>query len=175
VIKSATVAPGGRSALRAYVMLNALQFLPLGLHIPVEILLMQARGLTSTEIGLVIGIAALVTAVLELPTGGLADTIGRRGVLLAGGALTLASFVVFAVAGTLAAFVAGSFVFATGRALQSGPLKAWFIDTVKTTVPEPEHDDVLTRGLALGGTAIGLSLALGAVSGGLLAELVSRV
>ena len=50
---------------------------PAGLLIPVMILLMQERGLSLSQIGLVVTAQGLVVLALELPTGGLADALGR--------------------------------------------------------------------------------------------------
>src|SRR4051812_50183701 len=61
------------------------------------VLLASARGLSPAEIGLVAAVHSIVAVTLELPTGGLADAIGHRPVLvlsvLLGGAglLTMAA------------------------------------------------------------------------------------
>ena len=62
--------------------LIALRWLPTGLLVPVIVLLAMSRGLSMTEIGLVFAIQGLVVLVLELPTGGLSDALGRRPVLI---------------------------------------------------------------------------------------------
>ena len=50
------------------------------------------------------------------------------------------------------------------RALDSGPLEAWFVDTVHATTPGADVD----RSLAAEGTVLGASIAVGAlISGGL--------
>ena len=62
--------------------LHGLRWLPVGLLIPVMILLGLDRGLTLSQLGLVAAAQGFVVFGLELPTGGLADAIGRRRVLL---------------------------------------------------------------------------------------------
>jgi hypothetical protein len=64
-------APDGRSAFRRYLLLTALRWLPVGLLMPVFVLVPLSRGLTLTEIGLVFAAQGLVVFALELPTGGL--------------------------------------------------------------------------------------------------------
>ncbi len=161
--------------VRSYAVLTALQYLPLGLVVPVEILVMQARGLSGGQIGAVIAVIGLSTALLELPTGGLADVVGRRAVLVAGSVVTLLSLVLFATATGFWLFVAAGATFAVGKALESGPLESWFVDAVNDIHPAGgTRDAVLTRGLGRAGAATGLSLAVGAVAGGLLAELARR-
>ena len=75
---------------RRFVALNALRWLPTGLLIPVTAVLMQSRGLSLAQIGLVMAVQGAVVIVLELPTGGLSDALGRRPVLLVASALDIA-------------------------------------------------------------------------------------
>jgi len=44
---------------------------------------MQDRGLTLAQVGMVSATQSIVVLLLELPTGGLADAVGRRPVLAA--------------------------------------------------------------------------------------------
>ncbi|WP_380167826.1 MFS transporter [Jannaschia sp. R86511] len=164
-----------RRYVRAFTALSALQYLPLGLVVPVEILIMQARGLGAGEIGIVVAVIGLTTALLELPTGGLADVVGRRTVLVAGAVVTLGSLLLFATASDLGLFLLAGAAFAVGKALESGPLESWFVDAVHDIHPPGERRDAtLTLGLGRAGTATGLALAAGAVGGGLVAELARR-
>ena len=101
---------------------------------------------------------------LEVPSGGLADAVGRRTTLIAGGLLTVASLAAFAVATTLLAYAASVAALAAGRALMSGALEAWFVDELRLLDPEaPLHEP-----LAHGSTAEGLGSAAGAAVGGFL-------
>lgn len=164
-----------RRYVRSLVVLTALQVLPLGLLVPVYVLVMQARGLSGAEIGVVVAVAAVTTAVLELPTGGLADAIGRRKVLLAGAVATLGSLTAFALAGGTTGFLLAGVLFAVGKALESGPLESWFVDAVNDVhAPGAARDEMITKGLGRASSAMGIAAALGAVSGGALAELGSR-
>ena len=74
-------------AARRFVLLAGLRWLPTGLVVPVMVLLAASRGLTPSQIALVFTLQGAVVVVLELPTGGLADALGRRAVLVAGGLL----------------------------------------------------------------------------------------
>ena len=73
----------GTAAARRYALLNALLWLPAGLYLVPLVLLMLERGLPVSTIAAVGIVYGLTTAVLELPTGGLADVLGRRPVLIA--------------------------------------------------------------------------------------------
>src|SRR5688572_10826066 len=105
---------------------------------------------------------------LELPTGGLADVLGRRPVVVAGAALHLGSCLVFATATSFPGFLAAILLLGVGRALDSGPVEAWYVDTVHRIDPAAD----VAPGLARHSAADGGSLALGAVLGGLMPGLL---
>ncbi len=150
------------TAQRRFVLLTALRWLPVGFVAPVTVLLAASRGLSPVEVGLAFSAHGLVVVLLELPTGGLADTLGRRPVLLLSSACSLVGLLVLAAAHSVVGFAVAYAVIGVGRALDSGPLESWFVDAAAATGTDP------TRGLSRGGVADGLSLALGAVVGGLL-------
>ena len=83
---------------RRSVLLTALDWFPVGLTVPVLVLLAQVRDLTLGQIGFVFALFGVLGALLELPTGGLADVLGRRPVLLAAALLHVLSCLAFAVA-----------------------------------------------------------------------------
>ena len=151
-----------RSATRRLVGLTALRWLPVGLTTPIMVLLAQARGLTLAEIGLLFTVHGAIVIALELPTGGLADVLGRRPVVVLGAVLHLASCVVFATATSFPGFLAGVVLMAVGRALDSGPVEAWYVDTVHRIDPAAD----VAPGLARHSAADGGSLAVGAIVGG---------
>ena len=150
-------------ATRRYVGLTALRWLPVGITVPVTVLLALSRGLTVAQIGLIFLAHGVVVSVLELPTGGLADTLGRRPVLVGSGLLHATSCLVYAGAESLPGFLLGTVLLGAGRALDSGPLEAWYVDTVRLADPAAD----VVPGLSRAGVADCLALALGAVAGGL--------
>ena len=121
---------GVRSATRRFVGLTALHWLPVGLSAPVTVLLASARGLSPADIGVVVAVYSVVVLVLELPTGGLADALGHRPVLVLAGLLTTAGLLLLAVADSTALFALAWALKGVGRALDSGPLEAWYVDAV---------------------------------------------
>ena len=122
--------------VRRFALLSALRWFPIGLTIPVNVLLMQARGLDLAVIGGLYAIYGIVTIALELPTGGLADVVGRRTVLVAASIATTVSMLVAAVAQDVPWFALAMVLGATGRALGSGPLDAWYVDATHALDPE---------------------------------------
>lgn len=157
-----------RSATHRLVALTALRWLPVGLTAPVTVLLAQARGLTLAQIGLLFTAHGVVVMALELPTGGLADVLGRRPVVVAGALLHLASCLVLATAMSFPGFLVGVLLLGLGRALDSGPVEAWYVDTVHRIDPAAD----VAPGLAKHAAADGGGLAVGALLGGLLPGLL---
>jgi len=150
--------------VRRFALLSALRWFPIGLTIPVNILLMQARGLDLAAIGGLYAIYGVVTIALELPTGGLADVMGRRTVLVAAAVATTVSMLIAAFAQDAPMFALALTLAATGRALGSGPLDAWYVDATHAIDPEAS----VRHGLSRGQAAEALALGLGAIIGGLL-------
>src|SRR3954464_3405471 len=124
-----------RSATRRLVALTVLRWLPVGLTTPITVLLAQSRGLSLAELGVLFTVHGAVVVVLELPTGGLADVLGRRPVVVAGAVLYLLSCLVFATATSFPAFLAAILLLGLGRTLDSGPVEAWYVDTVHRIHP----------------------------------------
>lgn len=148
-------------------LLTALRWLPTGLIIPVYALLPLHRGLSVTEFGAVLAVQGFVVLFLELPTGGFADALGRRPLMITASLFALASYTVFAFADTFAWFLAASALSGVFRALDSGPLNAWFVDETKAG-EAPDH--AVSTGLAGAGTVSAGAIAVGAVAaGGLIA------
>ena len=78
-----------------FLALTALRWGPVGLFVPVLVLLPLDKGLTLGQVGLVTAAQGLLVLVLELPTGGLADAIGRRPVLIGAAVISLGALVIF--------------------------------------------------------------------------------
>lgn len=150
-----------------FILLRALRWLPVGVVLPFLVIVPQARGLSIGEIGVVLAVHSAVALTLEVPSGALADIVGRRLVLLVGAALTTASLVVFAVASDITAFAAAVALLAAGRALISGSLEAWFVDALRQLDPVAP----LATGLSRGTAAEGIAMAFGALGGGALVAL----
>jgi MFS family permease len=153
---------------RRFVLLGALRWLPVGVVLPFLVITPIARGHSLGAVGAVFAVHSAVALLLELPSGALADAIGRRRVMLAGAALTTASLAVFAVAESVPAFMASLALLAAGRALISGALEAWYVDALRLLDPAAP----LARGLSRASAAEALALGVGALAGGALAAAV---
>jgi MFS transporter, DHA1 family, tetracycline resistance protein len=151
---------------RRYLVLLALRWLPVGLTIPIGVLLALDRGLTLAETGLAFSLQGFVVLALELPTGGLSDSWGRRPTLLVAEAVSVVSISVVVVADSFAEFAVFAMLQGVYRALDSGPLESWYVDARLAADPAAK----LERGLSAGGTVIGIAIGAGALTtGGLVA------
>jgi predicted MFS family arabinose efflux permease len=150
-----------------FLLLHGLRWLPMGLLIPVLILLMQERGLTLSQIGLVVSVQGLIVLVLELPTGGFADALGSRPLLVTAAVINFGSLCLLVVAESMALLVAGFALQGVFRALDSGPLESWYVNATLAADPRAGYE----RGLGLAGTVLGLAIAAGALIGGALVAL----
>lgn len=149
---------------RRFLVLTGLRWVPVGFLAPVLVLLPLSRGLSLPEVGVVFAVYGATTAVLELPTGGFADAFGRRLTLGLSSVLHLGFFGVMLVAHGLGPWVVAAVLGGVARALDSGPLQAWYVDEARRL----EHDVELRPGLSAAGVVEGAGLALSAVVGGLL-------
>ncbi len=151
----------------AYYLVTSLAWFAAVLPMAVMVLLAQARGMTLAEVGLFMGLYSVVVALLEVPSGAVADAVGRKRTYLLGGALDVVARVAFLLAFDLAGFLAFAILLGAARALTSGALEAWFVDAL-----QGEDTGVdLQPALAAAGSYQLAGLALGTLAGGALPTL----
>ncbi|AUX34138.1 MULTISPECIES: MFS transporter [Sorangium] len=150
-----------RQAERRYLALSGLRWFATGLVFPVMVLLYTDRGLDLPAAGLLVALYSGAVIALELPTGGLADQLGRRGTLLLSGALSVVGLTGLAFARTWWQFAAVALVSAAARALGSGPLEAWYVDTARAAAPDTVLRTGISRGWAVEALGLGLAATLG--------------
>lgn len=131
---------------RRFLLLRGLRWLPTGLAIPVLVLLLLDRGLSLGQIGFVTAAQGVAIMLLELPTGGLADAVGRRRVLLLASAFQIAATAVLVVTASPLLATAAFGLMGVYRALESGPLDAWYVDAAQAADPDAD----IVGGLAAG-------------------------
>ena len=146
-----------RSVKRIFWILTFTQWMPIGFLLPVLVLTQVERGLGLAEIGLIFTAYGLTTVLLELPTGGVADSLGRRPVLVVAAVLQAAMAFTWFVSDSFALFVIAAVVGGASRALSSGPLEAWYVDATHDIEP----DAPIRSGLAGGEVTGALGLAIG--------------
>jgi len=95
---------------------------------PFLILFFLAKGLTYLQIGTLYALREIVTNILELPTGVLADLLGRRSTMICSFIAYLISFVVFYVSENYGIFILAMMLFAFGEAFRTGTHKAMIFE-----------------------------------------------
>ena len=131
------------------------------------VLLLLDRGFSLSQIGIAGAAQGVTVLLLELPTGGLADALGRRPVLLAATAVDVVAGIGLLIVDTMPVLVVMFMLFGVFRALESGPLDAWYVEAAHAHDPDLD----LETSLAMGGTVIGLAIATGAMLSGVLVAL----
>ncbi len=93
-------------------------------HEPVFILALLDKGLAFGLIGILFGFKELIVAVLEIPSGAVADVLGRRGSMILSICAYIASFAIFALAEPAWMLFLAMALYAIGDAFRSGTHKA---------------------------------------------------
>ena len=156
-----------RAIQRRYALLVFLFWFSTALPMALFILLAQARGMGLAQLGLLMATYSATVFLLEVPTGGLADAWGRRRVALLGEFVTLAGWTLFLFSFTFPMFLVAFVLNGIGRALASGTLDAWFVDSLHAVEPGADLHGPLSRAGAITLAALGL----GTVCGGVIARL----
>lgn len=154
------------AARRRLLLLTTTRWFPVGLVIGLTTLLPLERGLSLSEIAVVLAVQGFVVLGLELPTGGLADAVGRRPLLVVAALVAVLSGTLFLLASDLTTFAVAMLLQGVFRALDSGPLEAWYVDTAQAADPGTD----VGSGLSQAGAVLGVAIAGGALAcGGLVA------
>ena len=152
------------AARRVFLTLTFTRWFPVGLIVGVMTLWPLEQGLTISEALLAFSFMGFVVFALELPTSGFADAFGRRPVYIVSAVVNIVSSVVVIIADSFWTFAIAGALFGAFRALDSGPLEAWYVDTVHLTEPGADVDQTL----AAQSTVLGGSIAVGSVMSGAL-------
>ena len=142
---------------RRYFVLLALRWMPVGILIPSLVLLAAERGVSVGDIGLALSLRGFIWLFMDLPAGSLADTWGRRSVLVSGGAVNLGSFVILATVPSLTGLMLYAVLQGIYRGLDNGALTSWFVDATQAL----PGDEPIDRGLRVGGAILGYAIAAG--------------
>ena len=156
-----------RSIERRYALIVFLFWFATALPMALFILLAQARGMGLPQLGALMAVYSATVFLLEVPTGGLADAWGRRRVAVLAEAVTIAGWSVFLCSFSFAGFLVAFVLNGAGRALGSGTLDAWFVDSLLAADPDVDLHPRLSR---IGAVTL-LALGLGTVCGGAVAGL----
>jgi DHA1 family quinolone resistance protein-like MFS transporter len=160
-----------KKLLFIYALNQTFHWFIVGLLIPVMALLQLEKGLDLFQIGITMAVYSGTVILLELPTGGLADAIGRKRVYLISLVMSFLSGLVILIAWNFYTMAVGTFLMGVARALSSGTIDAWFIDEFNKIEPEGN----LQEALAKVGTFIPGGVGLGALVGGFLPMSLGKI
>ena len=121
-------------AARVYLVMQSIYGFCFTLIVTVNLIYQAATvGLTAFQLVLVGSVLELVCVLCEVPTGALADLVGRRPAIVAGIALIGAGFTLEGLVPELGAILVGNVLFGVGATLTSGAEQAWLTDEVGET------------------------------------------
>ncbi|MBL7005637.1 MAG: MFS transporter [Spirochaetia bacterium] len=143
----------------------------MGIIIPIMTLFLLEKGLTLLQIGAAFAVYSTAAVLLELPTGGLADSIGRKKVYLLSLFLQLLGGAAIVFLNSYTGILFCMALQGTSRSLSSGTMDAYFIDEFYKIDPEIN----LQKELARIGIFVPLALGIGSLLGGFLPMTLGRV
>lgn len=133
---------------------------------PVYVIFLLRSGLDYKGVALVDGFYMVSGALLDYPTGGLADRCGRGRITSLASIFFGLGLLSYSLSSTLWQFLFSEFLAAVGAALYSGAFMAWLVDSLR----EEGREDTLSSVLGNASLLTWLAGVAGAFVGGLLAE-----
>ena len=156
--------------IRTYLTTSGLFTLATALIWGINTLFLLEAGLDIFEIMLVNSLYSVGQVLFEIPTGVIADTVGRKISFLFGiVTLTLSTLLYLASASFgwgILGFSAGSIMLGLGYTFQTGAVDAWLVDALDALGHEGRKDAVFARG----GFVFGIAMLIGTIAGGLLGQ-----
>ena len=128
---------------------------------PFIILAFREKGLSFAMIGLLVGFRELAINILEVPTGAVADVVGRRRAMIFSFLAYIGSFLIFGLSSALRMLFAAMFMFSIGEAFRTGTHKAIIFDWLAREGRSDEKTSIYgqTRSWSKMGSAAGVVIA----------------
>ena len=128
---------------------------------PILVLFLIAKGLSFTEIMVLQSISAVAVVLFEVPTGAVADKIGRKESILLGALLWAISLGFYVVGKSFPMFILAEVIFSLGATFKSGADNALIYDSLKVMGREKEFQSIegKARSFALYAQAVGSIIA----------------
>lgn len=165
--------PAARRVQRTYLLLTLLSTLAASFIWGINTLFLLDAGLSNTEAFAANAFFTLGQVIFEVPTGVIADTVGRRMSYLLGSATLLVSTVLYLVMWQIQAPLWGwaiaSILIGLGFTFFSGAVEAWLVDCLAFTGYEGSLETVFGKGQVIAGSA----MLAGSVAGGFVAQVTN--
>ncbi len=157
--------------VRTYMTLIGTYTLAASLIWSVNTLFLLDAGLSISEVFIANAAFSAGMVLFEIPTGVVADTLGRRTSYLLSVVILGVTTILYLVAAELSAsvgvFVAVSVLMGLGFTFYSGALEAWLVDALQSVESDRPLDHVFARGQQVSGAA----MFTGTIAGGFLGQL----
>src|SRR3989454_6212026 len=159
------------AVIRTYYVITGLFNLAMSLIWGIDTLFKMSAGLDIQRVLLTNAAFTLGSTVFEVPTGVVADTLGRRvSLLLCLGTLFVTTLLYVTIAWRgwgFSAFVWVSVLLGLGYTFYTGAVDAWLVDALKAT----GYTEPLERGFSRGQMLFGAAMLAGTIGGGLLGQI----
>ncbi|MEA3343988.1 MAG: MFS transporter [archaeon] len=139
--------------------------------IPIFVLYLKTKGITMTQVMLLQAVYCIMVFALEIPTGAIADQVGRKKTIAIGSAFGAAGILYYAFAETFTGFILAEIILALGTVMISGADTSIIYDTLKILKRESHFKKIQGRANAIGFAAA----ALASVAGGWLYTIDARL
>ncbi|MEF8809879.1 MAG: MFS transporter [Bacteroidales bacterium] len=140
------------------------------LFMPIVVLFYQENGLEMQDIFVLQSIYSVVIVILEIPSGYLADVLGRKTTLIIGSTLGFCGFGIYSLSYDFWGFLMAEVTMGIGTSLVSGADSAILYDTLKAGNQENKYLRFEGKMVSIGNVAEGMA----GILGGLLAEISLR-
>jgi len=139
------------------------------LIMPIVALFYNENGLTELDIYILQAIYSISVAVMEIPSGYMADIVGRKKTLLLGAILGTLGFVIYSFSNSFVGFLCGEVILGLGGSFISGADSALLYESLAAMRMKHRYLKFEGRVMAIGGFAETAA----AICGGVLAALLS--
>jgi len=131
--------------------------------IPIITLFWQSNGLSLTQIMLLQALFAAGIFILEIPTGALADKVGRKYTMIISGIFSIVGFSIYAIGTNFWHFLAAEMTLAIAATFLSGADSAFIYDSLKQLKKEEQFKRVMGNTKSLMYLAAAISSILGSL------------
>ena len=114
--------------------------------IPVMILFLQFSKLNYTEIFILYAVESAIIFLMEIPSGILADRLGKRSILILARSFLIPAYLLFWLTGSFLSFLIAMVFLGLNKAFKSGTHKAFIYDFLKQTGSEISPSEVFGKG-----------------------------